>query len=161
MMVLCYTMTTIRSQSEANAQGTIDRNFYPDLREHYEIEPALLASLERLGIETVGEPFPGRPGARGAIWHGRINNAGELAVMVAVNPIEEEPVLSTYTKWYAGCAPAAAQPTELDEKALGIYASFAEHPARSREAVIILADILLHGVTITTPELLSQHHSSL
>ncbi len=158
MMVLYYPMTIIESHPETRAQTHIDRCFYPDLVK-YKMGAAPLAGLERLGIKTVGRPFPGLPDTRGAIWPGTtVNSVGELAVIVTVNrPRAKSP--ETASTWFAGCVPTHAQQEELDEETLGIYAGFAEHTTSSPGTAIVLAHLLLLGREATPPELLNHRIS--
>ncbi len=148
-------MTTIQPYSEIHAPKTIDRGFHPDLRNH--LDTTRLESLAHLGIEPVGEPFPGQPGMRSALWYSRIpNEAGELAVIASVNPISTGVFKGGKgdTKWYAGCVPPYAQTTELTEATLATYAEYAEHATPTPAAAIVLAHILLRGSEDAAKEIL-------
>ncbi len=139
-------MTAIHPYAEVHSLKTIDRNFRPDLRNH--LDTTRLESLAHLGIEPVGEPFPGQPGMRSALWYSRFpSKTGELAVIASVNPISTGVFKGGKgdTRWYVGCVPPYAQSTELTEDTLGSYAEFAEHATPTPAAAIVLAHILLRG----------------
>ena len=147
-------MTAIHSHPGAQCLRSIDRGFHPDLRKH--LDATGLESLAHLGIEPIGEPFPGQPGTRSALWYSRVpSEAGELAVIAVVNPIVS-PLMSNPggTKWYAGCVPPSAQSVRASEGTLARYAEYAGNITPTPAAAIVLAHILLRGTEEAAKEIL-------